>query len=89
MRTEIELAADKWVSQCETNSKYPGGHYPLVYDSFYAGAEWAAKSGYDRNKLVVWGTDGCKNCECGRITLFAEKHGLCIQCYNAEKKESL
>lgn len=43
-----ELAADQWVIECERNPKYPGGHYPLVYDSFDAGAKWARSECEDK-----------------------------------------
>lgn len=55
-------------------------------DAFIAGAKWAAESGYDRNKLVTYGTDACKGCDTGRMTLFAEKHGLCIECYHLKQE---
>lgn len=33
----------------------------------------------ERNEVWVYGTDGCKNCETGRITLYA-KTGWCVEC---------
>jgi hypothetical protein len=72
-----QLAADAYESKRKlTNSD------DCMRDAFIAGAEWAANSGYDRNKLVVFGTDDCKECETGRITLFSEEHRLCIECYH-------
>lgn len=32
-----------------------------------------------RDKVWVYGSDGCKNCETGRITLYA-KSGWCVEC---------
>jgi len=37
---------------------------------------------YDRSKVSIHGTDGCYNCETGRITLFAESR-YCPKCKEA------
>ncbi len=34
---------------------------------------------YNRSKVFLHGTDGCLNCETGRITIFAES-GWCPEC---------
>lgn len=47
-------------------------------------ARIAYLAGYDAgsvraNEFSVYGTDGCKNCETGRITLYFKKGG-CAEC---------
>lgn len=49
----LEKAANEWIAKCESNPKYPGGHYPLVIDTFIAGAEWER----ERAKVLVEALD--------------------------------
>jgi hypothetical protein len=80
MRTPQE-AAKEYADNLNATDAVRGLRY-CAEIGFEAGAEWAKNSGYNRDKLNTWGTDGCRDCEFGRITLFAEEHGLCLECQN-------
>ncbi len=53
-----------------------------------AGAAMIFQDGWDaamkyRGEFFIWGTDGCKNCDTGRITLFA-RAGHCFECLKGD-----
>lgn len=83
MKTAEQAAEEYSQKQLGNANQY---HREACRIDFLSGAKWAAESGYDRNKLVVYGTDACKECDTGRMTLFAEKHGLCIECYHLKQE---
>lgn len=54
--------------------------------AFLAGIAYRDKNPTHKCNLVPYGTDGCSECEVGRITLFYDGSLECIQCQHEKLK---
>lgn len=84
-------AAIEWCKAPKVPEYIRSGKRPekeqLAASSFLAGAEWM------RKQFTLHGTDGCKDCETGRATMYVTLEGRCLGCahkrYDSQPKEQV
>lgn len=79
MTDEVQKAADSYCQSACTCYPFNIGERLLMEKGFLAGAAWQREQLAPRNMVSIHGTDGCLNCETGRITIYAASR-RCLDC---------